>query len=136
MSPVPSYKQDDDVDVDVEESYCKKINSKAKDSPESKYQSSITSSFNVTFTRVTHQSSLDQNSDENQDLCEGSSNDDEVKNGSAEDLNEAYKDINYDIIGDVTIHTNLSLISQFDLSACGIPLQIFTEVGGHLNVMC
>lgn len=143
MSPMPLYKYDDD---DGEDIVHKNIdNSKEKiivDKPkyvyttEQKTQNSVTSSY-VSFTRINMQNTINQNTDRQISISDlyGTLNDSEENVESNEEINETFRNISYDIIGDVTIQTNLSLISQLDMSTCGAPLPIFTEVNCNLNLL-
>lgn len=133
LSPVPQFSSDDD----TEEQYiphCKEQKSHRKPrqsyTPDIKSPSMVTSNINVSFTRIGISNILEQpdivsDLDSADDLY-STINDSEKKNDSNED-SEGLKDVNYDIIGDVNIMTNLTLISQLNLAACGTPLRIFTE---------
>lgn len=139
LSPVPQFSSDDD---DTEKQYithCKEQKSHTKPrqsyTPDIKSPSMVTSNINVSFTRIGISNMLEQPdiiSDLNSaDDLYSTINDSEKKNDSNDD-SEGLKDVNYDIIGDVNIMTNLTLISQLNLAACGTPLRIFTEVSFYI----
>lgn len=126
MSPVPQFKDDDDeMDEDIagrNERRTEKL--RQAYAGDAKSQPTVASNFNVSFTRANVHSSLEQMNpveinipDLLQAFCEN--NEEEKKSDVSE---------NEDVIGDVTIQTNVSVISELDLPACGAPLPIFTEV--------
>lgn len=136
MSPVPQYDLDDEEKEPEVINHVEKplnVETLPKHSiPES--QNHVPSSLNVSFTRINAPSTLtvDQSSVDELEIgepCESlNGNDDGDKRddkSSTSDLNA--RNVGYDIIGDVTIQTNLSLMSQLDLAVCGTPLSIFTE---------
>lgn len=131
---MPSYKIDDNDEEPTVFNY-EKNNDEKKHSSAAvpKCQNLVTSSFNVSFTRANITSPVKENLDIDKEELVPNDPDqqDEDEAGKIESLNDfngTLKNLDYDITGDVSIQTNLSLISQLDLSACGTPLPIFTEV--------
>ena len=131
MSPVPQFKDDDD-DMEEDLAYRNGKRNKEKSrqscSNGDKFQSPIASNFNVSFTRTPVPSSLEQIDPVDEinvpDLLHALGENNEEKECNLSESDE-------DIIGDVTIQTNLSLISELNLRDCGVPLPIFTEVRFH-----
>lgn len=130
---MPSYKIDDEEEPAVFN--YEKNNGQPKHSCAAvpKCQNLVTSSFNVSFTRANITSPVKENVDyeKDEDVLNDPKLQDEEEDERIESLNDfngTLKNLDYDITGDVSIQTNLSLISQLDLSACGTPLPIFTEV--------
>lgn len=130
---MPSYKIDDEEEPAVFN--YEKNNGQPKHSCAAvpKCQNLVTSSFNVSFTRANITSPVRENVDyeKDEDVLNDPKLQDEEEDERIESLNDfngTLKNLDYDITGDVSIQTNLSLISQLDLSACGTPLPIFTEV--------
>lgn len=133
LSPVPQFKTEDNEEEDTSSRNEKKITEKPKQSytQEIKSQTIVANSFNVLFTRTGVLNSLEQpdmvNEIDASGLYQTLDNMEEKKEGDSVDT-ESFKGVNYDIMGDVNIMTNLSLISELDLTACGTPLRIFTDV--------
>lgn len=149
MSPMPHYDLEDEenereITNHVEKSIIEEKPPKHCIS-DVKSQHLVASNFNVSFTRVNIQSSLMndrssvgdelENSEPCESLNENEDGDKKFDKSSTGDINAAFKNVGYDIMGDVTIQTNLSLMSQLDLSACGTPLPIFTEVSDNFWVL-
>lgn len=143
MSPVPQYNLEDEENnvPEMNDNRAKKCTSEeklVKNYITDSSQNICSSNFNVSFTRVNIESSLTvERSSIDDDLglsepCESLNGNDQgdrkCDKFGTNDINAPFKNVGYDIMGDVTIQTNLSLMSQMDLSACGTPLPIFTEV--------
>lgn len=142
MSPMPQYNLEDEENNEPEIIDNRSKKSITEEKPLRNYvtescQNITSSNFNVSFTRVNIESSLTvDRSSVDDDLgisepCESLNGNDygdrKGDKSSSNDINAPFKNVGYDIMGDVTIQTNLSLMSQMDLSACGTPLSIFTE---------
>lgn len=130
MSPVPQFKLDEDYVFETKTSHQDKSTTPSEKPSRNSSTSDlrVSSSLNVSFTRINVESS----EIEVPELCESLNGNDENDRKSdksnSNDMSASFRSVGYDIMGDVTIQTNLSLMSQLDLSSCGTPLSIFTEV--------